>query len=57
MERGTHRCTLVVDRHPGASPFPKATGVSTGTMEIFRGWGLEDQAARRRDTGTGGHSR
>jgi len=35
--------TLVVDRHPGTSPFPKATGVSTRTMEVFRGWGLEDQ--------------
>ena len=35
--------TLVVDRHPGTSPFPKATGVSTRTMEIFRGWGLEDR--------------
>jgi 2-polyprenyl-6-methoxyphenol hydroxylase-like FAD-dependent oxidoreductase len=33
--------TLVVDRHPGTSPFPKATGVSTRTMEILRGWGLE----------------
>lgn len=35
--------TLVVDRHPGTSPFPKATGVSTRTMEIFRSWGLEDR--------------
>jgi cation diffusion facilitator CzcD-associated flavoprotein CzcO len=24
--------TLVVDRHPGTSPFPKATGVSTRTL-------------------------
>jgi 2-polyprenyl-6-methoxyphenol hydroxylase-like FAD-dependent oxidoreductase len=35
--------TLIVDRHPGTSPFPKATGVSTRTMEILRGWHLEDE--------------
>jgi 2-polyprenyl-6-methoxyphenol hydroxylase-like FAD-dependent oxidoreductase len=35
--------TLIIDRHPGTSPFPKATGVSTRTMEILRGWGLEDR--------------
>ena len=33
---------LVVERHSGTSPFPKATGVSTRTMEIFRTWGIED---------------
>jgi 2-polyprenyl-6-methoxyphenol hydroxylase-like FAD-dependent oxidoreductase len=32
---------LVVERHQGTSPFPKATGVSTRTMELLRGWGLE----------------
>lgn len=37
---------LVVDRHAGTSPFPKATGVSTRTMELLRGWGLERQARR-----------
>ena len=35
---------LVVERHAGTSPFPKATGVSTRTMELLRGWGLEEQA-------------
>lgn len=35
--------TLVVERHAGTSPFPKATGVSTRTMEILRTWGLEEQ--------------
>jgi putative polyketide hydroxylase len=35
---------LVVDRHAGTSPFPKATGVSTRTMELLRGWGLEERA-------------
>lgn len=34
---------LVVERHSGTSPFPKATGVSTRTMEIFRTWGIEDE--------------
>ncbi|MGH4025800.1 MAG: FAD-dependent oxidoreductase [Pseudonocardiaceae bacterium] len=32
---------LVVERHPGTSPFPKATGVSTRTMELLRTWGLD----------------
>jgi len=36
---------LLVERHPGTSPFPKATGVSTRTMELLRGWGLEQRAA------------
>jgi putative polyketide hydroxylase len=31
---------LVVERHPGTSIHPRATGVSTRTMEILRGWGL-----------------
>ena len=35
---------LVVERHAGTSPFPKATGVSTRTMELLRSWGLEEQA-------------
>src|SRR5918999_3644604 len=34
---------LVVERHPGTSPFPKATGVSTRTMELLRSWGLEQR--------------
>jgi 2-polyprenyl-6-methoxyphenol hydroxylase-like FAD-dependent oxidoreductase len=35
---------LVVDRHAGTSPFPKATGVSTRTMEVLRSWGLDQRA-------------
>ena len=35
---------LVVERHAGTSPFPKATGVSTRTMEVLRSWGLDQQA-------------
>jgi putative polyketide hydroxylase len=34
---------LVVDRHPGTSIFPKATGIRPRTMEILRSWGLEEQ--------------
>ena len=34
---------LVVDRHRGTTIFPKATGIRPRTMEIFRGWGLEDR--------------
>lgn len=33
---------LVVERHPGTTIFPRATGVSTRTMEIFRVWGIDD---------------
>src|SRR4051794_5114000 len=33
---------LVVERHAGTSIFPRATGVSTRTMEIFRTWGVHD---------------
>ncbi len=34
---------LVVERHPGTSPFPKATAMSTRTMELLRSWGLEQR--------------
>jgi 2-polyprenyl-6-methoxyphenol hydroxylase-like FAD-dependent oxidoreductase len=34
--------SLIVERHPGTSIFPKASGISTRTMEIVRSWGLED---------------
>ncbi len=32
---------LVIERHPGLSVFPKATGLRPRTMEIFRSWGLD----------------
>jgi putative polyketide hydroxylase len=38
--------STIVERHPSTSIFPRATGVSTRSMEIFRGWGL-DEAVRR----------
>ena len=31
---------LVVDRHPGTSTRPRATGINLRTMEIFRAWGV-----------------
>jgi 2-polyprenyl-6-methoxyphenol hydroxylase-like FAD-dependent oxidoreductase len=34
--------SLVIERHPTVSIFPKASGISTRTMEILRSWGLED---------------
>jgi putative polyketide hydroxylase len=33
---------LVVERRAGTSRLPRATGVSTRTMEIFRSWGVAD---------------
>ena len=38
--------SLVVERHPSTSIFPRATGVSTRSMEIFRGWGIDEEARR-----------
>jgi len=35
--------TLVVERRPEPSPLPRATGISTRTMELIRSWGLEDR--------------
>jgi putative polyketide hydroxylase len=36
--------SMLVERHPGTSIFPKASGISTRTMEIVRSWGLEPAA-------------
>jgi len=33
--------SLLVERHPSTSIHPKATGISTRTMELFRAWGIE----------------
>ena len=35
--------TLVVERRTQASTLPRATVASTGTMELMRRWGLEDE--------------
>jgi len=32
--------SLLVERHPSTSIHPKATGISTRTMELFRQWGI-----------------
>ncbi len=39
---------LVVERRAGTSTIPRATAVSTRTMELFRAWGISDavRAAR-----------
>jgi putative polyketide hydroxylase len=36
--------SLLLERNPGLSPLPRATAVSTRTMELLRSWGLEDDA-------------
>jgi putative polyketide hydroxylase len=36
--------SLLVERNPGLSPLPRATAVSTRTMELLRSWGLEEKA-------------
>jgi putative polyketide hydroxylase len=35
--------SLLVERHPSTSIHPKATGVSTRSMELFRSWGIESR--------------
>jgi putative polyketide hydroxylase len=37
---------LVIERHPSTSIFPRATGVSTRSMEIFRSYGIDDAVRR-----------
>jgi putative polyketide hydroxylase len=34
---------LLVERRTGPSPIPRATGISTRSMELFRSWGLEER--------------
>ncbi|MDF2735877.1 MAG: 2,4-dichlorophenol 6-monooxygenase [Chloroflexota bacterium] len=38
--------SLVVERHPSTSIFPRATGVSTRSMEIFRSFGIDEEVRR-----------
>lgn len=38
--------SLVIERHPSTSIFPRATGVSVRSMEIFRSWGIDDAVRR-----------
>lgn len=33
--------SLLVEQRPGLSPLPRATAISTRTMEVLRSWGLE----------------
>jgi putative polyketide hydroxylase len=47
--------SVLVEKRAGLSPFPRATGISTRTMELLRSWGLEDRVrAGEIDAGTGG---
>ncbi|HET9458219.1 MAG TPA: FAD-dependent monooxygenase [Candidatus Limnocylindrales bacterium] len=38
--------SLVIERHASTSIFPRATGVSVRSMEIFRSWGIDDAVRR-----------
>lgn len=38
---------LLVERHLGLSIFPRATGISSRSMEIIRSWGIEAQVRAR----------
>ena len=42
---------LVIERHPSTSIFPRATGVSTRSMEIFRSYGHRRRRPPRRLAG------
>jgi putative polyketide hydroxylase len=45
--------TTVIERRTAPSPFPRATGISLRSMEIFRSWGLEEPIrAGEMDVGT-----
>ena len=35
--------SLLVERHASTSIYPRAVGVSTRTMELFRAWGLDER--------------
>ena len=35
--------SILVERHPGTSIYPRATAVSLRSMEIFRGYGLDHE--------------
>jgi 2-polyprenyl-6-methoxyphenol hydroxylase-like FAD-dependent oxidoreductase len=37
---------VVIERHASTSIFPRATGVSTRSMEIFREWGIDAEVRR-----------
>jgi putative polyketide hydroxylase len=38
--------SVVIERHASTSIFPRATGVSTRSMEIFRSFGIDDEVRR-----------
>lgn len=38
--------SLTVERHPGTSIYPRATGINVRSMEIFRSFGIQDEVRR-----------
>ncbi|MBO3751919.1 FAD-dependent monooxygenase [Streptosporangiaceae bacterium NEAU-GS5] len=48
--------SLLVERRPGTSTLPRATAISTRTMELLRSWGLEQQV-RQGELGVQVHGR
>ena len=38
--------SLTVEKHPGTSIYPRATGINVRSMEIFRSLGLQDEVSR-----------
>jgi putative polyketide hydroxylase len=38
--------SLMVEKHPGTSIYPRATGINVRSMEIFRSLGLQDEVRR-----------
>ncbi|MEU7694770.1 FAD-dependent monooxygenase [Microbispora hainanensis] len=40
--------STLVERHPASSPFPKGRALSIRTMEVLRGYGLEDRVVAAR---------
>jgi putative polyketide hydroxylase len=38
--------SLMVEKHPGTSIYPRATGINVRSMEIFRSLGLQDEIRR-----------
>jgi putative polyketide hydroxylase len=47
--------SLLVERRPSTSPFPRATGISTRSMELFRSWGLEEEVRAGEIVGDAAH--
>ena len=49
--------SLLVERRPGPSSLPRATVLSTRSMELLRSWGLEERVLAGRSTSSGSAGR